>query len=101
MKICDLPKQNENRSRVCVITQGCEPVLLAYDGKIKEFPVDKLPKEKVIDTNGAGDAFSGGFLSQYVQGHDLDVCVRGGIYAATAIIQRSGCTYEGKVTFKP
>lgn len=101
LKICNLPKQNENRPRVCVITQGCEPVLLAYEGKIKEFPVEKLPKEKLVDTNGAGDGFSGGFLAQYIQGHDLDVCVRGGIYAATAIIQRSGCTYEGKATFKP
>lgn len=76
-------------------------MILAYEGKIKEFPVEKLSKEKLVDTNGAGDAFSGGFLAQYVQGYGLDVCVRGGIYAATAIIQRSGCTYEGKATFKP
>ena len=30
------------------------------DGKVQEFPATKLPDEKLIDTNGAGDAFVGG-----------------------------------------
>lgn len=93
-KICKLPKQNEKRERVCVITQGTEPVILCYQGKIEEFPVAKLAKELIIDTNGAGDAFAGGFLSQYMQGKSLDVCVKCGIWAASQIIQRSGCTFE-------
>lgn len=95
-----MPKQNENRSRVVVITQGIKPVILAKDGKITEFPVTELPPEKVVDTNGAGDAFAGGFLSQYIQGYDLEVCIKCGIWAASRIIQRSGCTFEGKATFK-
>lgn len=28
-----------------------------------EYPVCKIPKEQIVDTNGAGDAFVGGFLS--------------------------------------
>ena len=37
-----------------------------------------LPKEKLVDTNGAGDAFVGGFLSQLVAGKDLsEVLPRG------------------------
>lgn len=100
MKICKLPKQNENRNRVCVLTSGHDPVILAVDGKITEFPVTVVPKEKLIDTNGAGDAFAGGFLSQYIQGKDLSVCIKCGIWAATQIIQRSGCTFEGKANFQ-
>ncbi|GFZ11386.1 adenosine kinase 2 [Actinidia rufa] len=47
--------------------EGADPVVVAEDGKVKLFPVILLPKEKLVDTNGAGDAFVGGFLSQLVQ----------------------------------
>ncbi|XP_019865457.1 adenosine kinase [Aethina tumida] len=101
LKICDLPKQNEAQSRVCIITCGHRPVILAHEGKIRTFDVILLTKDKIIDTNGAGDAFVGGFLSQYIQGHELDVCVRCGIYAATEVVQRSGCTFSDKAKFQP
>jgi len=101
LKICNLPKQNENRPRTVIITTGSNPVILALDGKITEFPVERLSKDKLVDTNGAGDAFVGGFLAQFVQNQPLEVCVRCGVWTATEIIQRSGCTYEGKASFKP
>ena len=37
-----------------MITQGADPVVVAEDGKVKLFPVISLPKEKLVDTNGAG-----------------------------------------------
>lgn len=100
LKICKLPKQNENRSRIVILTQGIHPVILAKDGQITEFPVTSLPPEKIIDTNGAGDAFVGGFLAQYIQDQSLDVCIKCAIWAAAQIIQRSGCTFEGKASFQ-
>jgi adenosine kinase len=30
---------------------------------VTEYPVEALPKEKIVDTNGAGDAFVGGFMA--------------------------------------
>lgn len=54
-----MPKQNEKRPRVVILTQGTLPVILAVNGKIREFPVKALPKEQLVDTNGAGDAFTG------------------------------------------
>lgn len=99
LKICNLPKQNENRSRVCIITTGHNPVILAKDNQITEYPVASLTAEDLVDTNGAGDAFAGGFLAQYIQNKSLDVCIKCGIYTATKIIQRSGCTFEGKADF--
>jgi sugar/nucleoside kinase (ribokinase family) len=34
--------------------------MFVSDGIVNEFPAIKLPPEKVVDTNGAGDAFVGG-----------------------------------------
>lgn len=99
-KLVAWPKENSKRSRIVVITQGQNPVLLIQADSVKEFPVKILPREAVVDTNGAGDAFAGGFLAQYVQQKSLDTCVRSGIWAARQIIQRSGCTFEGIPDFE-
>lgn len=95
-----LPKENQQKPRVVIITQGSSPVLLFKgDEDIQEFPVELLPREEIVDTNGAGDAFVGGFLSQYIQKKALETCVKAGIFAARNIIKRSGCTFEGKSDF--
>uniref|UniRef100_A0A1B6J821 Adenosine kinase n=1 Tax=Homalodisca liturata TaxID=320908 RepID=A0A1B6J821_9HEMI len=96
-----LPKQNTKRSRIVIITQGAEPVILAKDGETKEFPVSLLPPEKLVDTNGAGDAFVGGFLAQLIQGASIDQCIDCGVWAATEIVQRSGCTFDGPAHYTP
>lgn len=100
LKISEMNKINNKRKRIVVITQGTEAVLLAKDGTVTEYPVVKLPEEKVIDTNGAGDAFVGGFLAQLIQDKSIDTCIKCGIWAATQIVQRSGCTYDGKPSFQ-
>ena len=54
--IAALPKKNEKRKRVVVVTQGTEPTVVAVQGeaKAKEFPVRVVKKEEICDTNGAG-----------------------------------------------
>lgn len=99
LKMCQLPKQNESRSRVVIITQGKNPVLLTQNGKITEIPVHALSDDEIQDTNGAGDAFVGGFIAQYIQGKPLETCVRCGIWAASEIIKRSGCSFDGEANF--
>lgn len=99
-KMLALPKQNSNRPRIVVLTQGHLPVLLIQENSIKEFPVQRLEPNEIVDTNGAGDAFVGGFLAQYIQKKPLSVCIRSGIWAARQIIQRSGCTFDGIPDFK-
>lgn len=98
-RLSRLPKANGCRPRTIVFTQGCDPTIVAVGGKVRQFPVIRIPKENLVDTNGAGDAFVGGFLSQLVCGKDVDECVRAGNYAANTIIQRSGCTFPPKPTF--
>lgn len=60
LKISEMEKINGRRKRIVVITQGAEAVLVAENGTVTEYPVVKLPEDKVVDTNGAGDAFVGG-----------------------------------------
>jgi adenosine kinase len=64
--------------------------------QVQLFPAIPLPQEKLVDTNGAGDAFVGGFLSQLVVGKDLSESCRAGNFAAHTVIQRSGCTFPPK-----
>ena len=53
--------------------------------------VPVLEADKLVDTNGAGDAFVGGFLALLAKGGDLVECVDAGHWAARQIIQVSGC----------
>ncbi|XP_069992515.1 uncharacterized protein Adk2 isoform X2 [Penaeus vannamei] len=99
LKTAALPKKNSKRERIVVFTQGAEDIIVARGGKITQFPVVRLPTEKLIDTNGAGDAFVGGFISQLVQGKPVESCIKCGIWAATEIIQRSGCSFPADLHY--
>lgn len=100
LKITTLNKVNTANSRMAVITQGQDPVIVAYEGKITSYPVTQLGPNEIVDTNGAGDAFVGGFLAMYIQKKPIAVCVKCGIYAATEVIKQSGCTFPPKPNFK-
>lgn len=58
--LAGVDKANKERKRVVIFTQGAEPVLVVSLDGVTEVPVDRLPKEKIVDTNAAGDAFVGG-----------------------------------------
>jgi len=97
-RISSLPKVNKSRRRFVVITQGADPTLVANGQEVVEFAVEKIPKEEIVDSNGAGDAFVGGFLAGLVRGAPLEVCVQAGHYAAGVILRVSGCVLSGKPT---
>ena len=95
-KIAALPLEGSSRSRLVVITQGKDPIIVVEKGHVVEYHVEKLSNDKIVDTNGAGDAFVGGFLAQLAMGKSVSECVFCGIWAATEIIQQSGCTCPDK-----
>jgi len=67
------------RPRVVVITQGPQSTVVAEGAKpAKVYPVTPIASELIVDTNGAGDAFAGGFLGAYVAGKSLDESVEVG-----------------------
>jgi len=80
-----------------VFTQGDLPVVVCKDGKVSEYSVPKLSDEEMVDTNGAGDAFVGGFLARYVLGDSVPECVETAKRVARLIIGRSGCTFPAEV----
>eukprot|EP00296_Roombia_truncata_P007927 JP446386.1.p2 GENE.JP446386.1~~JP446386.1.p2 ORF type:complete len:345 (+),score=163.13 JP446386.1:41-1075(+) len=94
-------KVNKQRPRYVVFTQGADKTIVACsDGSLTEYPVPAVPAEEIIDTNGAGDAFVGGFLAQLVLGKSIEEAVRCGHYASSVIIRRSGCTYPETHSFQ-
>ncbi|CAN9499865.1 unnamed protein product [Ophioblennius macclurei] len=95
-----LPKVNKKRHRIVVLTQGKEDTVMALNEKLDCFPVVKIDAKDIVDTNGAGDAFVGGFLSELVRDKPLDQCVKAAHYAANVIIRRGGCTFPEKPDFK-
>lgn len=99
LKVANFPKVNQKQSRIVVTTQGPGPVLLCRDGKVTESNIIPIASEDIVDTNGAGDAWVGGFLSQVVQGKNIDACIKGGNYAANVVIKQSGCTFPSKPNF--
>eukprot|EP00457_Paulinella_chromatophora_P005091 gb/GEZN01005105.1/.p1 GENE.gb/GEZN01005105.1/~~gb/GEZN01005105.1/.p1 ORF type:complete len:568 (+),score=66.68 gb/GEZN01005105.1/:67-1770(+) len=88
--LANMPKVNSDKPRIAIITQGPGPVIVAVGNKIEQFSVPKLEVHLIVDSNGAGDAFVGGFLSMYIQGKPIPECVRAGNYASRTILQVSG-----------
>ncbi|KAL3919362.1 MAG: hypothetical protein SGPRY_005660, partial [Prymnesium sp.] len=70
---------------------GKDPTLVACGGVVSEYPVPLLSKDLLVDTNGAGDAFVGGFLAKLAVGCGIEECAKAGHYSARQIIQVSGC----------
>merc|ERR1711988_1391239 len=81
----------KGKYRTVVITQGAEETIVCHRGQVTKYPIVKLAKEKIVDTNGAGDAYVGGFLAGLAKGKYVEACHKAGAYAACEIIQQSGC----------
>ena len=88
------------KCRTVVITQGSTATVVVENGVATSHAVEPLAKELLVDTNGAGDAFVGGFLAQLAQGKSTADCVAAGHWAARVIIQRSGCSYPETCDYK-
>ena len=118
-------QHNTQRSRIVVFTHGAEPTTVAVDGVVTEYPILAVPHDKIVDTNGAGDAFVAGFLAELVhvrahalrlvfcwrltppwvfcwgsQGKAIDACVAAGHWAASVVIQQSGATVPEVCEYK-
>jgi len=99
-KAASLPKESGTHARMVVITQGAKATVVAFDGAVTEYPTPELDSKFIVDTNGAGDSFVGGFLLQLARGRDIAACVAAGNFAARTIIQRSGCTMPETCDFE-
>jgi sugar/nucleoside kinase (ribokinase family) len=78
----------EGRARTVVATAGAGGAyLLTPDDRTPRHVPAAVPPGPVVDTNGAGDAFTSGFLHGRLAGRDLEECARlgavAGAYACT------------------
>lgn len=97
------PKEN----RILVFTDGANGAYYAkYNCKNNQplsisqvFP-PAIKDEEIIDLNGAGDAFLGGFLSEFMIGNSIYNCCQRGNEAASVILKNVGCTFPKKIKFK-
>jgi adenosine kinase len=94
-----MPKANGTRPRTVVFTQGSKSTIVAQNGIVTEYSVTQITAAQLVDTNGAGDAFVGGFLAQLSGGKAIEECVKAGHWAAGVVIQRSGCTFPAKCEY--
>lgn len=93
-KLQSLPKDNV-RPRIVLFTDAVCPVLCFMDNeRVIEYPVPKIDKTAIVDTNGCSDAFVGGFLSQFVQNMPIDYCIRMGIFASQQITRVVGAQVD-------
>lgn len=94
-KAVALPKVS-SRPRTVIFTSGASSTAVATASGVQTVPVPKIDASKIIDTNGAGDSFVGGFLAGLARGKSLVEAVQAGHYAAGVVIQHDGCAYPAK-----
>lgn len=87
------------RDRLLIVTAKNEGVFCSkynYTNKQLEYILQnyakKINDEDMIDSIGAGDAFFGGFLSEYLKGSQINQCCKIGNDAAYLTLSNIGCT---------
>ncbi len=79
--------RKNHRIEILIITRGGDGCL-AYS-ESREIAVPGI-KAKIVDTVGAGDAFSAGFLSEYLKDHDLEKACAAGNRLGAEIAGQAG-----------
>jgi len=103
-RLAVMPKKNPLKKRIVVFTHGAKETLVFAVNEhnhveVYSFYPLKLESHQIVDTNGAGDSFVGGFLSEFVKGSSIEKAVAAAHYCACQIIQTSGCKFVGKPAF--
>ena len=78
---------------ILIVTLGKDGSKAVTSEGVLQFPAFNV---KVVDTTGAGDAFSVGFIYAYIKGYDLKTCLKAGNFVASYNIQ-----YYGGRAFPP
>ena len=89
--IASQTKANASRPRTVVLTHGPKSTTVVTSDNVdspKVFPVHALSDSEIVDTNGAGDAFAGGFLGGLVLGKRIDECVEAGHKLGSMCVQQ-------------
>ncbi|MEM3788963.1 MAG: PfkB family carbohydrate kinase [Candidatus Bathyarchaeia archaeon] len=76
-----------------IVTMDMKGAVLSIDGATYEIPA--CTPNKLVDPTGAGDAFIGGFLAEYVRGKEALWCACVGSAVASTVVEGVGPTFFG------
>lgn len=79
--------------KIVIITFGAHGSLLSVEGT--KYLIPASPPTMLADPTGAGDAFMGGFLAEYVYGENLLRCACVGTAVASLVVESLGPTFFG------
>jgi len=106
-KFASMKKRNQKRKRTVIITCGPNPAFACEYDQVEEkitsyFSCEPnfVDESEIVDTNGAGDAFSGAYLSKYVKNATIEECMAAGHWAASVIIRQRGFQIPENVSYK-
>ncbi|CAJ0763515.1 23426_t:CDS:1, partial [Entrophospora sp. SA101] len=64
--------------------------------------IKALADDEIVDTNGAGDAFVGGFLSQFIEGKSVEESIEAGHWLAKLNLKQIGPSLpKEKIPYTP
>lgn len=61
--------------------------------QVTEYPTARIEGDEIVDTNGAGDAFAGGFMGKLILGGSVEECVKAGQWLAGLCLRCNGPAY--------
>ena len=76
-----------------IVTLGGKGAVLSIEGTVYEIPA--YTPTKIVDPTGAGDAFIGGFIAEYIRGKEVLWCACVGSAAASTVVEGIGPTLVG------
>ena len=87
------PLEDADRLKAVVITRAERSVIIGTKSEVREIPVPVLEPQLIRDTNGAGDAFVGGFIAALAREDSLTVtdCVLAAVKVAQNVLRSPGC----------
>jgi len=82
-------KQLARHAGIVAVKRGVKGALGVYGDRVVEVP---SPPVQVVDTVGAGDSFDAGFVYGFLQGWDLENCLRLGTTCGALTTEKPGGT---------
>lgn len=86
----------KNKVNKAVISNGSKDTLVFENDKSSFVSPLKIEKEKIVNTNGCGDALLAGILHYLIKGKTLKECTEFGLYLSYLVIQEK-TTYSLKI----
>jgi sugar/nucleoside kinase (ribokinase family) len=84
---------HESGIKIVIVTLGKDGAAVSVENELHRVPAAKA--SRIVDPTGAGDAFIGGFLAEYVKGEDCSWSSSVGSSAASFVVEGMGPTNFG------